>query len=95
MKQLKFMSPGFFRLFFVLFLFINSSVYAQFPSGKGNAPIKTFYNPNNRAKAVCKNAGSDEEKVKAIYTWICYHIKYDAKRYTKSALKRYYSKRII
>lgn len=95
MKQLKFMSPIFFRHLFVLFLFLGSNVYAQFPSGKGNAPIRTFYNPNKLAKSVCKNAGSDEERVKAIYAWICYHIKYDAKRYSKSSLKRFSSKRIL
>ncbi|MCF8254602.1 MAG: hypothetical protein K9H61_01870 [Bacteroidia bacterium] len=74
---------------------MGSNSYAQKNNGKGNLPIFSFYNPNKLAKAICKNASTDEEKVRAISNWITYHIKYDCKRFVNSDLKRYSSKRVL
>jgi hypothetical protein len=84
-----------FLCFLFFFLSLGSSIRAQKTKEKGNPTMFSFYNPQKLAKAICKNANSEEEKVKAISNWISYHIKYDTKRYVSSDLTRYSSKRIL
>ncbi|OYU95302.1 MAG: hypothetical protein CFE21_13465 [Bacteroidetes bacterium B1(2017)] len=76
------------------FLFFGSAL-AQMPSGKGNLPLFSFYNTKKLATAICKNANTDEDKAKAIFAWITYHIKYDGNRYKQSSIKRYSSNHIL
>lgn len=41
------------------------------------------------SKRVTKSAGTEEEKVRAIYYWITAHIRYDVKRYLKPSQKQF------
>jgi hypothetical protein len=66
-------------------LLLSSNLWSIGLIGNTNKKSKTEY----LTRRVIRNAGTEEEKVRAIYLWITDHIKYDVKRYIKPNAKYY------
>ncbi len=76
-------------------LLFGQELLAQNTLGKGHLPLFNLYKPEQLSRQICANKTSEEEKVRAIYNWITYHIKYDTKRYSNAEIKRFSNKKTL
>lgn len=89
------------KLRLVLFVFcchqliFGQLVLAQKDPGKGNLAVFSFYNLPVLTHKICANKTGEDEKVRAIYNWITYHIKYDTKRFSRSDNNRFGNKKTL